>query len=623
MAEKPVSKNSETKNTLFHTLSVKEAESSLLTDISSGLSDEQASKKLEKYGQNSIRGEGGVSVLKILLRQITNVMTFILVAAAVLSFIIKDFAEGIVLIIIIIINVTIGFFQEYKAEKTVESLRKLASPTSRVLRNGHLNLVSTINVVPGDILYFESGDVIGADCRLFEALNFETDEALLTGEALPVLKTVAPILESDCPLGDRTNIGYSSTVVTKGRAKGIVFATGMNSEVGKIAVKLMETSDSEKTRLNRSLDRMTYYCLGIAILLVLLVFAINKFKIKGEVLIYSVSLAIAVIPEGLPAVLTLAMSMGVARMSKQRALVRQLKSLEVLGSITDICSDKTGTLTQAKMVLVRCWIPDEGDFGIHGLGFEPLGEVHKITKKDSSDPENCDKESIFSQMISLDQFSDTFVNLAKAAALCNMSEIKQDSNSGEWYGIGDPTEIALQVFANKVGYGKQLLTTKENAWTTECEFSFDSTVKRMTVVVKRSDGQRVAFMKGATERVVESCKFAVMNSKVTEIHPNELFEIVEPHLNEVASDGLRVISLCYRYIKEGELNGSPETWNREDIEKEMTYLGLVGIYDPPRPESKMSVEKCFRAGIMVRMLTGDHPATAKAIAREIGIIPDK
>ncbi|PVU96610.1 hypothetical protein BB560_005796, partial [Smittium megazygosporum] len=604
-------------------MSTVEIEDLLSTNINNGLTTNQVLERLEKYGPNSLIGKGGVNPFKILFRQIVDFMALILVAAAVLSFVIKDYAEGIVLVIIVIINAVVGFLQEYKAEKTVEALNKITSPSSRVLRDGHLELVSTTNVVPGEILCFEPGDVIGADCRLFEALNFETDEALLTGEALPVLKTIAPILESDCPLGDRTNIGYSSTVVTKGRAKGIVFATGMNSEVGKVAAKLMEPSDSKKTKLVEALKFLSWACLGFAIIFVIIVFAINKFKITGEVLVYSISLAIAVIPESLPVILTLVMSLGVKRMSKQRALVRKLNSLEVLGSITDICSDKTGTLTQAKMVLVRCWIPDEGDFGIHGLGFEPLGEVHKITKKDSSDPENCDKESIFSQMISLDQFSDTFVNLAKAAALCNMSEIKQDSNSGEWYGIGDPTEIALQVFANKVGYGKQLLTTKENAWTTECEFSFDSTVKRMTVVVKRSDGQRVAFMKGATERVVESCKFTVMRSKVTDIHPNELFEIVEPHLNEVASDGLRVISLCYRYIKEGELNGSPETWNREDIEKEMTYLGLVGIYDPPRPESKMSVEKCFRAGIMVRMLTGDHPATAKAIAREIGIIPDK
>ncbi|PVU90617.1 hypothetical protein BB559_004518 [Furculomyces boomerangus] len=638
----------------YHTLSVIESQEKLQTNIETGLSEEDADIRLQKFGNNTLAGEGGVNPFKILIRQLSNIMVLILFGAAILSFAVKDYGEGSVLVLIIILNTVVGFIQEFKAEKTVDSLRKLTSPTSRALRNGHLLLIPTLNVVPGDILYFESGDVIGADCRLFDILNFETDEALLTGETLPVLKNSDVIPDPDQPLGDRINIGYASTIVTKGRAKGIVYATGMKSEVGKIAKKLMETSDSGKTKLNKSLDKMSYYSLGLAILLVLLVFSVNRFKINPEVLIYGISLAIAVIPEGLLAVLTLTMALGIRQMSKQKALVRQMNALEVLGSVTDICSDKTGTLTQSKMVLVKAWIPDEGIFSITGLGFEPIGEVRtKVsiesgdeyfnpdeTKNKKTEPKSGIQKSkrLKSVILSQKKHSEQFKYLAKASALCNMSEIKQDAETGEWFGLGDPTEIALQVFSTKVNLGKQALMNgtsslgESEKWVTKCEFSFDSSIKRMTVIAENTPGlstsnttnepEMVAFLKGATEKVVECCKKYLVNGKETEITPNNLLKLVEPKIEELAKDGLRVVSLAYRKIKNNEFSGPTEKWNREDAEKNMVYIGMVGIYDPPRPESRISVEKCFKAGIMVHMLTGDHPATAAAIAKQVGIISD-
>ncbi|KAJ1837380.1 hypothetical protein LPJ57_011443, partial [Coemansia sp. RSA 486] len=256
-----------------------------------------------------------------------------------------------VLIGVISFNTAVGFFQEFKAEKTMDSLRKMSSPTSRVLRSGQMAVVPTIDLVPGDVLYLESGDVVGADSRLFEVFNFDTDEALLTGEALPISKQTEPFEDPEIPLGDRINLAFASTTVTKGRAKGIVYATGMSSEVGKIAKKLMESSKSKKTPMQKSLDKMAWILLAIAIVSVLIVFGVNKFKISTEVLLYAIGLAIATIPEGLVAVVTLIMSLSVHTLAKKRALVRQLVALESLGSITNICSDKTGTLTQARMVM--------------------------------------------------------------------------------------------------------------------------------------------------------------------------------------------------------------------------------------------------------------------------------
>ncbi|KAJ2325487.1 hypothetical protein GGH92_010441, partial [Coemansia sp. RSA 2673] len=259
----------------------------------------------------------------------------------------------------------------------MDSLRKMSSPTSRVMRNGHQVVVPTVDLVPGDVLYLETGDVIGADCRLFEVFNFETDEALLTGEALPIPKEVAAFEDPELPLGDRINLSFASTTVTKGRAKAIVYATGMSSEVGKIAKKLMENDKTKKTPLQKGLHKMAWVLLIIAITSVLIVFGANKFRVNSDVLLYAIGLAIATIAEGLIAVVTLTMSMGVSSLAKNRALVRQLVALESLGSVTNICSDKTGTLTQSKMVLVRAWLPDEGVLRVSGIGFEPVGQVTK------------------------------------------------------------------------------------------------------------------------------------------------------------------------------------------------------------------------------------------------------
>ncbi|OLY81433.1 Calcium-transporting ATPase 3 [Smittium mucronatum] len=599
----------------FHTYSIVQASSILQTDTDFGLDDLKVESKRLEFGSNELKGEGGISPFKILLRQFSNLLVFVLIGASVLSYVVKDYAEGSVLFIIVILNSAVGFFQDFKAEKTVESLRKLTSPLSDVQRNGTIEHIPTSELVPGDILFLKSGDIIGADCLLIETLGFETDEALLTGESMPVAKFTDTIDNVDQPLAERKNIGFASTIVTKGRAKGIVFSTGMNTELGKIASQLMDMSsakDKKKTRLQVSLNRMSVYLLIFAIALVILVFGVNKFNIDAEVLIYAISLAIAVIPEGLLAVLTLTMALGVRRLSKEKALVRKLNSLEVLGSITDICSDKTGTLTQSKMVLVKAWIPHEGCYEISGIGFEPVGQVFKPS---------IDQD--FSPSAPLTKFTKSFNLLARISALCNVSDVKKDPESGDWVGIGDPTEIALQVFSMKVGLGKTDLVrgSDGSTWNLISEFPFDSSIKRMSTLYANGSLKLNVFTKGATERVVELCSRILINGEVVEISTNELQSLLDPQIENLAQNGLRVISLAYNEIPVPE-NLSGHSWDREYIESGLIYVGLVGIYDPPRPESLASVQKCFKAGIKVHMLTGDHPATATSIAKQVGIIPN-
>ncbi|KAJ1802357.1 hypothetical protein LPJ77_005752, partial [Coemansia sp. RSA 2523] len=358
----------------YHCMNIERIQSELDVNVTTGLTPSDAEQRLTVYGLNEMRGGGRPSAFKILIRQLANLMTLILIAAVAIAFAIKDWIEAGVVIGVIVLNTAVGFAQEFKAEKTMDSLRKMTSPTSRVLRSGHQIVVPTVDLVPGDVIYLESGDVVGADCRLFEVFNLETDEALLTGEALPIPKTVDTFDDVELPLGDRINLSFASTTVTKGRAKAVIYATGMSSEVGKIAKKLMETNKAKKTPLQKALDKMSWVLLGVAIASMLIVFGANKFKIKNEVLLYAIGLAIATIPEGLIAVVTLTMSLGVHTLAKKQALVRKLVALESLGSITNICSDKTGTLTQSKMVLVRAWLPGEGFFRVAGLGFEPAGE---------------------------------------------------------------------------------------------------------------------------------------------------------------------------------------------------------------------------------------------------------
>ncbi|KAF9175157.1 Na+ ATPase [Mortierella sp. AD010] len=614
--------------TPFHTFTVDQVASHLETSIFEGLSSQEASNRLKTYGYNELEGDGGVKWYKVLLRQVLNVLVAVLTVATILAFATKDFAEGSVILFIIITNAAIGFWQEFSAEQTMEALRNMSSPTAQVIRDEVRMTIPNNQAVPGDIMIFEDGDVVGADCRLFEVFNLETDEALLTGESLPVQKNLAVIEDAEEGLGDRLNMVFASTTVVKGRAKGIVTDTGMKTQIGKIATSLMNTDGNEQTPLQKRLNKMAYFVFLAAIVLVIIVFGVHGFKYSNETAIYAISVSIAIIPEGLVAVVTLTMAFGVSRMANFKAIIRRLSSLESLGAVTNICSDKTGTLTQSKMVAVRMWLPGDGFYRVTGTGFIPEGEVYRQGEMVQGHLQSSE------ELISAGTGSNHYLRILQAASLCNMAELRRTlhpETHGEWSAIGDPTEIALQVFAHKAGLSKPELV--QSGFTLMSEFPFDSSVKRMSVLYQapptdNSPGVHYIFTKGATERVLGCCTSwrdgDVEHSLVDEKGGDrtKFEQMITEKMNFLAEKGLRVLTLAYRKFEAGPSVDLVHGLDRDEIESNLTFLGLIGIYDPPRAESRPAVLQCYEAGVRVHMLTGDHPSTAAAIAKEVAIIPE-
>ncbi|KAF9429229.1 Na+ ATPase [Entomortierella beljakovae] len=614
--------------TPFHTFSVDQVATHFTTSVLEGLTSQDAADRLKTYGSNELEGDGGVKWYKVLLRQVLNVLVGVLMIATILAFATKDFAEGGVILFVIVTNAAIGFWQEFNAEQTMEALRNMSSPTAQVIRDETRITIPNNQVVPGDIVIFEDGDVIGADCRLFEVFNLETDEALLTGESLPVQKNLALIGNAEESLGDRLNMVFASTTVVKGRAKGIVTNTGMKTQIGQIATSLMSVDANEQTPLQKRLNKMAYFVFCAAIILVIIVFGVHKFVYSNEAAIYAISVSIAIIPEGLVAVVTLTMAFGVSRMANVKALVRRLSSLESLGAVTNICSDKTGTLTQSKMVAVRMWLPGEGFFKVSGTGFIPEGEIHRQGEPVDG---NFQTEE---ELIPAGSGSNHYLRTLQAASLCNMAELRRNQHPedhGEWSAIGDPTEIALQVLAHKTGLSKPDLVN--SGFTLVSEFPFDSSVKRMSVLyqvpsTETNSSAHYVFTKGATERVIHSCtawrEGETEHSLASENGGNhaEFVKLVEAKMSFLAEKGLRVLTLAYRKYEAAPGTDLVHGLERDEVESNLTFLGLVGIYDPPRAESRPAVLRCYEAGIRVHMLTGDHPSTAAAIAKEVAIIPE-
>ncbi|KAG0241651.1 Na+ ATPase [Actinomortierella wolfii] len=614
----------------YHTYTVAETEARLKSSTVEGLTSEEAEARLRQYGTNELKGDGGPKWYKVLWRQIANPLVIVLLIANILAFATGQFAEGGVILFIIVMNATIGFYQDFSAEKTMEALRNMSSPTSQVIRDETRVVVPNTQVVPGDVMIFEDGDVIGADCRLFEVFNLETDEALLTGESLPVQKNLDVIKSHEQPLGDRLNMVFASTTVVKGRAKGIVTATGMGTQIGKIATTLMNVDSNELTPLQQRLNKMAYCIFVAAVALVIVVFGVHKFRYSNEIAIYAISVAISMIPQGLVAIVTLTMAFGVRRMAKAKAIVRRLSSLESLGAVTNICSDKTGTLTESKMVAVRMWFPGDGFYRVSGTGFVPEGDIYR--QGETIDGVLHSKEEIVS--VATDG-SESLLRALQASALCNMAELRRNHHPethGEWTAIGDPTEIALQVLAYKAGVPKPELV--ENGYTLIAEFPFDSSVKRMSVLYstpasdEKAKDAYLVFTKGATERILGRCshyrqgdaEIPFQNEKGDSIQADYTATIMEK-VDALAEDGLRVLSLSYRKYYPAPGVDLVHGLDRDEVESNLVFLGLVGIYDPPREESLPAVMRCYEAGIRVHMLTGDHPSTAAAIAKEVAIIP--
>ncbi|KAF1919362.1 hypothetical protein BDU57DRAFT_491645 [Ampelomyces quisqualis] len=624
-----------------------------------GLTTSEAKSRLEKHGSNDLGEDGGVSPGKILLRQVANAMTLILVAAMAVSFAIESWIEGGVVTAIILLNVIIGFVQEFKAEKTMDSLRSLSSPTASAVRDGTTVTVPTVEVVPGDLVEMKTGDTVPADIRIIEAVNFETDEALLTGESLPVAKDGEAVFDEDTGPGDRLNVAYSSSTVTKGRARGVVFATGMYTEIGSIAMSLRQKKSRVRevkrkedgkakphryaeawtltatdavghflginvgTPLQKKLARLAILLFGVAVICAIIVLASNSFSNNREVIIYAVATGLSMIPASLTVVLTITMAAGTKRMVQRHVIVRNLKSLEALGGVTDICSDKTGTLTQGKMVAKKAWIPAKGTYSV-GTSDEPhnptVGSLTFTAKQPRHIDPDVDEKSQSSEELLED--NPHLVDYLKVASLANLANVHQ-TDEGQWNARGDPTEIAIQVFASRFDWNRLKHTTGDSpAWKQIAEFPFDSDVKKMSVIFEEiAANKKYVFTKGAVERVIYSCTtvFNGETESVTEMDDDYREEILG-NMESLAAGGLRVLALASKDF-DGEVPAKGEEFNRGELEQNLTFRGLVGLYDPPRPETAGSVRQCQKAGIEVHMLTGDHPGTARAIAAQVGILP--
>lgn len=569
----------------WHTMET-EAVLAQLRTSPAGLSDAEARKRLEAYGPNELAEGERISPLKIFLNQFNNFLIILLLVAVILSVISGKIVDAIVIGVIVLFASGLGFIQEYRAERAMAALKRMAAPLAAVIRGGEEQEIPAREVVPGDIIVLSTGDRIPADARILEVANLKVDEAPLTGESIPVEKASA-VMEGDVEVADRNNMAYMGTAAVYGRGMGVVTATGMETEFGKIA-QMLQAVEVGKTPLQHNLNRMgKWIAVGALVLCTLLgIIGILRGHQVLEMLIWGISLAVAAVPEALPAVVTIGLAIGVQRMVKRNALVRRLPVVETLGCTTVICSDKTGTLTQDQMTVRRLWVADK-TIEVTGVGYEPhgsfsVGETPYDPMKDKG-----------AEM------------LLRAGALCNDTRLVR---AEEGWGIkGDPTEGALVVLAQKAGLEGGKLAQQ---FPRIGEVPFSSERKRMTTI-HRSPRNQIAFMKGAPEVVLQASGSFSRGGKEERLTPQVRERILDV-AHEMAGEALRVLGLAYRTLPDGEELD-------ESIEEGMVFLGLVGMIDPPREEVKEAITTCEEAGIKTVMITGDHQVTAEAIAAELGI----
>ncbi|QSZ29077.1 hypothetical protein DSL72_003587 [Monilinia vaccinii-corymbosi] len=639
-----------------HALEYETVAQELEANLKDGLTDAEAKIRLELYGKNELDDGPGVQPVKILIHQIANAMILVLILAMAVSFGIGSYIEGGVISAVIFLNIVIGFINEYKAEKTMDSLRSLSSPTAHAVRDGKIQVIPTVEIVVGDMVEFKTGDTIPGDVRLVESMNFETDEMILTGESLPILKDSTILFEPDTTAGDRINVAFSSTTVTKGRARGIVYAVGMKTQIGSIAKSLRQEASKVRevkrneagkamphryaqawaltttdfvgrflgtnvgTPLQKKLSRLACLLFVVAVICAIIVLGANKFSNNQEVIIYAVATGLSMIPASLIVVLTITMAAGTDVMSKKNVVVRKMDALEALGAVTDICSDKTGTLTQGKMVTKKVWMPSRGTYSVGPSSnpFDPEdGDLFHSEKSPHQMRNGSSQEKVdsFSNLLQDNSDLQTFLNIASMANLAHVHK----SEDG-WKARGDPTEIAIQVFACRFNWNRERWTAGDSPqWRQVAEFPFDSDVKKMSVIFEHNSGNAMVFTKGAVERVISSCPWIRMRNEEIILMTEEMRGEIMSNMEALAAQGLRVLALA---SKVWECSTSTDAQpDRAVVEDNLIFHGLIGLYDPPRPESEASVQKCHQAGIAVHMLTGDHPETARAIAAQVGILP--
>ncbi len=582
---------------IWHILTGAEICKTLKVDPEKGLGDREVNRRLVEFGHNALAVKKGVNPVFLFLGQFKDFMVIVLMVATLISGLLGEIADAVTILAIILLNAVLGFIQEYKAERSMESLRSMTAPEAAVLRNGTGMRIAAADLVPGDIVMIEAGDRIPADIRWLKTTNIRVEESALTGESQPVAKFSQPLNDEYTPMGDRKNMGFMGTVVVNGRGIGVVTATGMDTEMGIIAGMIQDVKD-EETPLQKRLAQLGKWLvtISVAVCMVVVVTGILQGESFYKMFLAGVSLAVAAIPEGLPAIVTVALAIGVQRMVRRNGVIRKLPAVETLGCATVICSDKTGTLTQNEMTVRRVYCDDQV-VTVSGQGYDPKGDYH------GADPYK-DKGPL--------------KELLRCAALCNNSVLtkkgmrvsglfRSKGADNIWSIDGDPTEGALLVAAAKAGIWREELERKEQRI---AEIPFESERKRMTVIYKTKEGFK-AYVKGAPDVILGLCTHELTRNGVSELTPERRKQIVFMN-DEMANYALRVLALAVRNVKEGDTSG--------EVEKGLTFIGLMGMIDPPRTSAIKAIKVCQAAGIRPVMITGDHKLTAQAVARELGII---
>jgi Ca2+-transporting ATPase len=574
-------------NKIWHTQTTEQTFAQLKSQPS-GLSQAEAAERTLQYGANEIQAAKRISAWEILLEQFKNILILILLGATAISLFLGHGIESIAIAVIVLFAVLLGFIQEYRAERAIEALKQMAAPTASVLRDGAEVKIPSRDLVPGDVILLHTGDRMPADARLIEAINLQIEEAALTGESVAVEKYTGPLPINVLPVGDRKNMVYAGTAATYGRGKALVVATGMQTEFGKIA-QLLQTVETGKTPLQHNLDKVGTALARAAFVIVAIIVALGLVRGQPfiEMLIFGIALAVAVVPEALPAVVTISLAIGVQKMVKRNALIRRLPAVETLGSTSVICSDKTGTLTKDEMTVRKIFAAGQL-FSVSGAGYSPVGEF------------SVDGGALIAPTTGLQK-------LLTAATLASDTHLvagAENESGSEWTIKGDPTEGALVVAAAKAGLQKESL---DSEYPRMQEIPFSSETKRMTTLHQTSDGL-TAYAKGAPEMILDSCDWQLTADGVKPLDDAGRKQALAV-AHDMAGEALRVLAI----------SSKPDV-TLETAQTGMTFLGLAGMIDPPRPEAKSAIAICEQAGIRAVMITGDHPVTAQAVARELGLL---
>ncbi len=595
-----------------------------------GLTDKEAEQRRKKWGLNVLKTKRKKPLIISILEEFSDLMVIILIVAAVLAFISGEIRDASVIIFIVVLNASIGFIQKFKAEKAIEALNKMIAAKARVIRDGKPTEVEASSLVPGDILLLQEGDRITADAILFDANELEAQESALTGESLPVQKLTYDIAETKGTEAEKENMVFMGTSITHGNGRAIVIHTGMNTQMGKIARLTAETK-KDLSPLQKELLRIGVFVGKIALVISAVLLGIGTLmqgKQFVETLLFATSVAVAAVPEGLPATVTIALAIGVQKLAKKNAIVKQLSSVETLGCTTVICSDKTGTLTKNEMTVKELHF-DEYGVSVRGSGYDPHGSLHiespnkpcatigsEKAAYENYEHQHKDLESLRKEKPEIYEPLET---LMTAATLCNNAELEYQDET--WKIFGDPTEGALLTLVEKSGFKVSVI---KNEYEKIHEISFDSARKRMTVIYKdKKGGNYLAFTKGAPDSIIDICNRVVMKSRVMKMD-HETKERFMGKNTEMAKQALRGLAFAYRELTREEVaeieRGNISALNKNTVETNLVFLGLTGMIDPPRPEVKEAVDQSHLAGIRTYIITGDYGLTAEAIARQLNII---